>query len=537
MTGQDCRAPVLIVGGGVTGLSTAFFLARQGFRPMLVERHPRTAIVPKVWALNSRSLEIYRAHGVEREILGRQSMLARHPAIIGMDTLNGEPRFSGTAVTHPPSSVSASPWAMIDRDELERLLRARAEDAGADLRFGTEMIRFDAGPDGVSAVVRSLHGGAEYRVSADYLVAADGRRAGIRSGLGIHADGPGVLHNSVHFVFEADLGAVLRGRRFLVAYLDKPVTGTMLAPMRQRGRWMLGVPDHPGLTGDLGQVPEEFCVELVRQAVGVPDLAVTLVPLAAGWAQKLTRVRTEGWVARRYRADRVFVAGDAAHVLPRVGSLGANTGIADAHNLAWKLAAVLRGQADPALLDTYEQERRPVARVVLGHSTRLLRARQKGDAAEIAELDDNTVTFGYRYTSAAVLAEASTPDSPLEDPRAPSGRPGLRAPHVWLRGDRTRISTLDLFTGAFVLLAGPEGEEWVTAAKAAADVVPVDLAVHRIGAELQDVERRFLDSYGITGTGASLVRPDGIVAWRATGLPGNPGDELRRALHDVLARH
>jgi putative polyketide hydroxylase len=515
--------PVLIVGGGTTGLSAALFLARQGMRPILVERHPHTAITPKARAFTPRSLEIYRGCGLEREILGRQSALTRLPAVIGMDTLAGEIRFSD-AVERPPATGSPSPWAMVDQDELEQLLRDAAAAAGAEVRFGTEMISLDAGPDGVTAVVRRLDDGVEYGIRADYVIAADGHRAGIRGRLGIGADGPGTLHSAVHFVFEADLDAVLGDRRFFLAYLDKPVTGSVIAPLRTPGRWLLGVPDHPALAGDLDRVPDEFCVELVRQAVGVPDLDVTLVPLVPGWAQKLTRVRIGGWVASRYRAGRVFFAGDAAHVVPPAGSLGANTGIADAHNLAWKLTAVVNGHAGAELLDSYEAERRPVAQQTLHHTMRLMRARHSAGAEEIEGIDDVAVTSGYRYRSAAVVT-----------PKAanPKGSPGLRAPHVWLAHGDARLSTVDLFDG-FTMLAGPDGSDWATAVKSVADAVPIRL--HVIGVELHDVEHRFLTSYGITRTGATLVRPDGFIAWRAVHRPERPDEELLRALSQVLAR-
>ncbi len=531
----DRRTAVLIVGGGIVGLSAALFLARQGVRPVLVERHWSTALLPQARAFNPRSLEIYRALGLEGEIRGRTSILTDLPEMIGAETLAGAERFrlDLLAQVRPPATVSPTDWAMIDQDELEHLVRAHAERSGADVRFGTELVSLDGDDrDGVTALLREVGSGAEYRLHADYLIAADGHRAGLRHQLGIGADGPGVLFPVANVIFDADLSSALRGRRFLLAYLDRPTTGTALVPLRQSGRWALGVPYHPERGEDLADFTDQRCVALVREAVGLADLDLTLIPPMPGQDQKVTSTSIGGWVARSYRAGRVFFVGDAAHVVPPTGSYGANTGIADAHNLAWKLAAVLRGQAGDTLLDTYDDERRPVARTTLDTAMRLLRGRHQGTGDDATTIDDLTMIFGYRYDSPAILTEASTPAGPVEDPRRPSGRPGLRAPHVWLDRAGTRLSTLDLFSGAFTVLVGPDGEDWITAATTAAASLEVDLDVHRLGVELHDPDDRLLSAYGLTTSGASLVRPDGHVAWRATHLPRRPAHEL----HQVLAR-
>ena len=533
---------VLVVGGGITGLSTALFLTRLGVRPLLVERHPSTAILPQARAFNPRSLEIYRPLGLEEEIRAHESILADFPEMIGAETLAGEERFRFDLLAHvrPPAGVSPVDWAMIDQDELERIVRAAAEGGGADVRFGTELVSLDAdgGDEGVRAVVRDLESGTELRVRADYVVAADGHRAGIRERLDIGVDQPGPLSHAVYFVFDADLTDSLRGRRFLLAYLDEPVTGTVLVPLREAGRWMLGVPYYPELGEGPGDFSERRCAELARLAVGVADLDLTLVPPVPGWPQKVSHSTGGGWVAHRFSSGRVLFAGDAAHVVPPSGSYGANTGIADAHNLAWKLAAVIRGQAGPALLDTYEQERRPVARVTLDQAMRLLRVRYEGSADELAAMDELSMILGYRYDSAAISAETPAPDGPVEDPRVPSGRPGLRAPHVWLERDGAQLSTIDLCAGAFTLLTGPDGGDWRAVAGAAAASLGVEVDVHRAGVDLGDPEERFLGAFGIGPAGASLVRPDGFVAWRAEAGPERPESEsaFGRALARILSR-
>ncbi|MFI6169365.1 FAD-dependent oxidoreductase [Nocardia sp. NPDC051052] len=532
------QTKVLIVGGGITGLSTALFLARSGIRPTLVERHSSTALQPQARAFNPRSMEIYRALGLEQAIRDRTSILADFPEMIGADTLAGQERFRVDILTQvrPPATLSPTDWAMIDQDELERVVRADAENYGADIRFGTELISFDATPDGVTAVVRDLATGAERQIHADYLVAADGNRAGIRTQLGIGAEGPGELINAASFVFDADLGAALRDRRFLLGYFDQPTKGTALVPGREFGRWSLGIPFSPETGQSAAEFTEQRCVELARRAIGDPHLELTLVPLMAGSNRKVATTRIGGWVADRYRAGRVFFVGDAAHVVPPTGSFGANTGIADAGNLAWKLAAVLKGQAGQSLLDSYQDERRPVAFVTLDQAMQRLQGRHSGTGDDAATIDDLTMILGYRYRSAAIHSETSTPDEPVEDPRHPSGRPGVRAPHLWLRQDETTLSTLDLFDGTFTLLLGAAGSEWLAAAEKVSAAMDLDLGVYRIGTDFDDVDDRFHPAYGITATGASLIRPDGFVAWRATDLPEQPEHELRLALTGLLAR-
>ncbi|MFG1798104.1 FAD-dependent oxidoreductase [Nocardia sp. NPDC049149] len=532
------KTPVLIVGGGITGLSAALFLARAAIRPVLVERHPSTALQPQARAFNPRSMEIYRALGLEPEIRERTSFLATLPEMFGAETLAGPERFrvDVLAQVRPPASLSPADWAMIDQDELERVVRAHAEKSGADIRFGTELRSVETTADGVTALVRDLDTGADYPIHADYLVAADGNRAGIRTSLGIGADGPGELVYAANFLFDADLSALLRGRRFLLGYLDQPITGTALVPGPEPGRWSLGVPFGPETGASLDDFTEQRCIDLARRAIGDPGLELTLVPPLPGSSRHVSATRIGGWVARQFRVGRIFFAGDAARVVPPTGSFGANSGIADAHNLAWKLAAVVKGQAGESLLDTYQDERHPVSVTTLDQAMQRLHGRHHGTGDTAAAIDDLTMILGYRYRSAAIVSETPDDDEPVEDPRHATGRPGLRAPHLWLDRAGTTLSTLDLCDGGFLLLAGPAGTAWTSAAENATATLGLDVTVHQIGTDYMNPDNLFHTAFGITDTGATLVRPDGFVAWRTTTLPQRPDSELLRALTRILAR-
>jgi putative polyketide hydroxylase len=225
----------------------------------------------------------------------------------------------------------------------------------------------------------------------------------------------------------------------------------------------------------------------------------------------------------------VFLAGDAARINPPTGGLGGNTGIQDAHNLAWKLAAVLRGQAGPALLDTYDEERRPTGLLTMQQAFARFGSRM-GAGAEVPLVDSGAVAMGYRYRSSAVLG-ASEDLSPLL-PEELTGQPGTRAPHVTVTLDGKEISTIDLYGRCFVLLAGPGGAAWISAAERAARRAP--LYAYRFGAELAGAEGAA--AHGLGAQGALLVRPDGFVAWRADAATEDPDGELERALAQVLSR-
>jgi putative polyketide hydroxylase len=194
-----------------------------------------------------------------------------------------------------------------------------------------------------------------------------------------------------------------------------------------------------------------------------------------------------GQVAQRYRGGRAFLAGDAVHTIPHTGGFGANVGIQDAHNLVWKLAMVLRGQAGPELLDTYEVERRPVAEFTLGQALARMHNRiRPSTVPEVPPMVEYaTVVFGYQYPSSAVLG-ALDDGGPALNPAQLAGQPGTRAPHVPLTCDGEQISTSDLYGRHFVLLAGPDGAAWVAGSRRAAAQLGIPVEAYRFGAGLGD---------------------------------------------------
>jgi hypothetical protein len=275
---------------------------------------------------------------------------------------------------------------------------------------------------------------------------------------------------------------------------------------------------------------EPTCIAYVREALGDPELAVEI--------ENVQRWSASAEYADRLRDGRVFVAGDAAHVMPPTGGFGGNTGIQDGYDLAWKLAYVLDGRADEELLATFDAERQPVGALTTEQAytryvLRLDPTLGKEDLMPIVE--EATIELGYRYRSAAVADEASDEDV-WEDPREPSGRPGFRAPHAPVTVAGVEQSTLDLFGRSFVVLAGSSGEAWSDAAAAAGDAFGVEVDTYRLGVDVEDADGGLEALFGTGSEGASLVRPDGFVAWRTSTSRANPEGELTVALSGPLGR-
>ena len=273
-------------------------------------------------------------------------------------------------------------------------------------------------------------------------------------------------------------------------------------------------------------VSEGKLAELVRTGIGIADYPLKIDGVA--------RWRSVSDVARHYQVGRVFIAGDAAHLMPPNGGFGGNTGIHDVHNLAWKLALVLKGLAGPELMATYELERRPPGKFTVeqAYTRYVTRSATYLGAKDFEPLvNDFNIELGYLYRSRAIISEDDNA-AIHADPRETFGRPGSRAPHVWIEKDGNRVSTLDLFGNGFALLAAPGGGVWSAGARDAAKVVGVPLDAYTFGEELRDPDNRFAADYGLARAGAALIRPDGFVAWRAK----TASDNARTVLETVLAR-
>lgn len=526
--------PVLIVGGGPTGLALSALLSRFGVASLTVEADASTCDHPRAHVLNTRTMEILRALGVEPAIRERALDLQTHGAIRFVTSLAGEELAILNALTRPEDRarrLAASPTTGTScaQDLVEPILAAKAAAGPGTLRFGCELVGLRLQEDGVVATVAS--GGQREEIRASWLVGCDGASSTTRRLLDIPMEGPDALARVVGIYFHAELAPFTGERPGLLYWtIDAEAPGTFIN--MGDDRWVLHVP-YAGDDGSLTGFTEARCRELVRHAVGADvDVDVRSVRPWTMTAQ----------VAETYRMGRALLAGDAAHRFPPTGGFGLNTGVQDAHNLAWKLAAVLRNEAGEALIDSYDTERRPVARAnsefslrnaqgmaaIMGpgallHGRRLARgevttaelARQIQAVADTqqAHFDPLGRDVGFRYETGALVPDGS-PEPVVEDADrdyVPSARPGARAPHLWLTRGVSRLSTLDLGVDRFAILTtSGQAETWREAASRA----PVDVAVVAIGKDVEDPTGSWPELYGVAD-GAVLVRPDGHVAWRS----------------------
>ncbi|MEU9122556.1 FAD-dependent monooxygenase [Streptomyces sp. NPDC048506] len=540
-TAED-QVPVLVVGGSLVGLSTSLFLGRLGVRHLLVEKHPDTSHHPRGRGNNVRTMELYRVAGAERRIRAAASVLADNHGILQARSLTGDEQewlFKEIDPGGGLARISPAGWCLCSQNDLEPVLVRCAREHGGELRFSTELVSFEQDAQGVTALLRSRETGAESTVRAEYLIAADGPRSPVRERLGIDQTGPGDLFHNVSITFRApQLAEAVGERRFIACYLTNPEADGALLPVDNERDWVFHAPWHPDRGETLEDFTDERCIDHIRRATGVPDMAVEITGKAPWHAAER--------VAERYGVGRVFLAGDAAHEMSPTGAFGSNTGIQDAHNLAWKLATVLDGAAGPGLLATYEAERRPVARETSARASArsaehshpgYVPAPGTGGGRQRGVL---TVALGYCYPSGAVVG--ADPELPVvPDQLRLTGEPGTRAPHMWLRTkDGERRSTLDLYETSFTLLTGSDdGELWRTAAKGAVHRFSVRLDCHLIGTGPDDdlapeEGADWAEKHGTTPEGAVLVRPDGYVAWRAEGRVADPEAALAEVFEALL---
>ncbi|HEY3978049.1 MAG TPA: FAD-dependent monooxygenase [Streptosporangiaceae bacterium] len=479
MSGQRTRpagthsTEVLVAGGGLAGLTAALVLRHHGVAVTVAERRRTTSPQPKARRLHVRSMEIFRELGLAGLVRDAARGLAGHDHMAAGRTLAEAEQLPLWLPPGPAGAVSdISPElpCLLAQDALEPLLREAAVAAGATVCFGTELAGFGQDAGAVVAHLRDVGTGRREQVTARYLVAADGARSAVREALGIRRSGHGIVGGpSVSVYFRADLGDVVRGREFNLCQIEHPSAPGGLASVDGRLRWVFMSP---------GGAAGRDWPALLRTALGVPapDLEVLSV---LPWQAEMR-------VADRYSDGRVHLAGDAAHVMPPFAASGANTGIADVHNLGWKLAAVLRGDAAPALLASYDAERRPAGWFAADQSSRRTR-----DLRDLAGGPDPALAHplvlaagGFQYPAGALAPAPAADPEPVTE-FSPAGRVGTRIPHRWLDPARTR-STIDLAGPGWALVTGGPAQPGA----AQLDFLPAGQCL--------------------------LVRPDHVIAWRGT---------------------
>ncbi|MEF7656429.1 FAD-dependent monooxygenase [Bacillus thuringiensis] len=511
--------PVLIVGGGLSGLASALFLAKHNVDYLLVERHPSTAIHPKAGGITLRTMELFRELGLENRIKLAGKAIENCRGRIAVHTIaeaNKEELAKMRATQYGNDEkllrkieeISPSKQTACYQIILEEMMLQEARTLGGELSFYHELVSYKQNEQGVIATIWNRDTEEESIIHCDYIIAADGAKSKIREQLGISTEGRGTIGGYyMNIYFEADLSEFMQGDAFGFTMVLHPEVLGALIPVDNERRWIYHVSYDPLK----GERPEDFtierCKQILQTAIGSTNVEPEIVSVLPWEATEST--------ATKFQDNRVFLVGDSAHIMPPTGGFGSNTGIQDAHNLAWKLAAVIKGKANPKLLETYHKERYPVAKITTDYASSLLFRAANREEGSLNNMDGLAVTVGYQYCSEAIIDDSVTPHR--MDSVKLNGRPGTRAPHFFGTYDGKEISILDLLGNDFVLLTIAENRTWAECVQNVSSTLGINIKFYSVGLRGDFIAQEdiFSKLYGIENGGAVLIRPDGFIGWRS----------------------
>jgi len=574
---------VLIVGSGPAGSASALALSTYGVRNVVVTKYRWLADTPRAHITNQRTMEVLRDLGVEAEANEKRAAQGLMGNNVFCTSLAGEELGRLYSWGNHPSRLAdytlASPTTICDipQNLLEPILLGNAAARGSRVRFDTEYLSLVQDAAGVTASVRDRLSGKDYQIRAKYLVGADGGRSKVAEDIELPMLGKMGVAGSMNIVFEADLSKYVADRPSVLYWVLQPganIGGIGMGLVRMVRPW------HEWLIVwgyDINQPPpamtDELAVEVARNLIGDQTIPIKVKSYSLWTVNHMFALSNS--------KGRVFCMGDAVHRHPPSNGLGSNTSIQDAYNLAWKLAYVLKGKAEPSLLESYDTERSPIARQIVERANksieefgpifeslgllsttdpeqmkRNMEARKaatpqaaeqreklrKAIAFKSYEFNCHGVEMNQRYRSDAVVADGSPEPAWQRDSELyyqATTWPGARLPHLWLEQNGKRVSSLDVVGhGRFTLLTGIGGEAWVEAARAIAAEHDLDLDAHVIGpgCNLVDIFGDWALMREIEETGCVLVRPDQHVGFRAQRVSANARAELEAALLAILGR-
>lgn len=582
----DITTDVLIIGTGPAGSATAALLSSYGIENMAVNRYRWLANTPRAHITNQRTMEVLRDLG--QEVEDEAYMFAAEQELMGenvfCESLAGEEigRMKSWG-NHPMSKAEhllSSPTCMNDLPQtmMEPLLFKTACSRGTQARMSTEYLHHEQDAESVTTTCLDRLSGKEITIRSRYLVGADGGNSKVAELENLPFEGEMGVGGSMNIIFKADLSKFVAHRPSVLYWVVQPgadVGGIgmgLVRMVRPWNEWLI-------VWGyDINQpapdVTDEFATKVVRDLVGDQSVEPEITSVST-WT-------VNNMYATNMQAGRVFIMGDAAHRHPPSNGLGSNTSIQDSFNLAWKLAAVIKGQAGESLLDSYSEERAPVAKQIVTRANQSIgefgpifeslgltestdpevmqanmdkrcdanmEAEQQRAAIREAiafkkyEFDAHGVEMNQRYKSSAIVTDGQMEPAFELDAELhyqPTTWPGARIPHAWVYDhDGGKHSTLDLVgRGQFTILTGINGEPWVDAATKVGKELDLDIRAHVIGPR-----RDIIDHHGdwarareVNEAGCVLVRPDQHVAWRAEDMVENPEAELTRVLNALLHR-
>ncbi len=578
----DITTQVLVIGTGPAGSATAALLASYGVDVMVVNRYRWLANSPRAHITNQRTMEVLRDLGAEveheaylhatpKELMGNNIFCT---SIAGEEL--GRLATWGTAPESAAEHALSSPCAMNDLPQtfMEPLLFKTACARGAQGRMSCEYLSHVQDADGVTATLRDRLTGHDLTVRAQYLVGADGGNSLVAEHAGIPLEGQMGIGGSINLLCRMDLSRYVAHRPSVLYWVMQPGSNVggigmgVVRMVRPWNEWLISW--GYDISQPRPELTEDQAKGIIRQLVGDPDIAIDLTAISYWTVNNV--------YATHMQNGRVFVMGDAAHRHPPSNGLGSNTSIQDAFNLAWKLSMVLKGEAGPALLDSYSAERAPIAKQIVTRANKSIpefgpifaalgmdgsfdhdriqanmdgrcdttpaataqrAALRQAIAHKKYEFDAHGVEMNQRYRSAAIVTDGQAEPAFARDAElhyAPTTWPGARLPHTWVYDkDGNRLSTLDLCgRGQFTLLTGIGGEAWVDAARA----MGIPIRTHVIGPRrpVNDPSGDWARASEIADAGCLLIRPDHHVCWRSPDMVADPAAALNRVLTTILGK-
>lgn len=581
--GNVVHTDVLIVGSGPAGSSAALFLSNQGIENIMITKYRWTANTPRAHITNQRTMEVLRDAGIEDQVLAEATPHELMGDTVYCESMAGEEIGRRPTWGFRPDRRAdyelASPAMPCDIPQtlLEPIMLKNATMRGTQTQFSTEYLGHTQDAEGVSVQVLNRLTGHEYTIRAKYLIGADGARSKVAADIDLPMEGAMDIGGSMNITFKADLSHLAAHRPSILYWVFNPGSNIgglgagLIRMVRPWDEWLIcwGF----DINGEPPVLDNDEAIRVIRNLVGIEDLEVEILGYSL-WGNNEQ-------YATHLQKGRVFCAGDAIHKHPPSHGLGSNTSIQDSYNLAWKLAAVIRGQAGEELLETYSVERAPIAKQIVTRANdsgreykpifdalgvtdattdedfvEKLKLRKENSPegaarrkALRAALDDKDFEFnaqgteiGQFYDSTAVVSDGGTRPEPTQDPmlhHQKSTYPGLRLPHAWIGNRDEKYSTHDIAKGTqFTLFTGITGQAWADAAGEVAAQLGIDLVAVVIGEgqEVQDLYGDWLHQREVEEDGVILVRPDKHIGWRSHRSVQDPQAALSAVLCSILGR-